>query len=187
MAARIWLILCWYSFVGMLNISKGSFQKLSLSKRVMRRYQFGARGMLLKARVGIKFAEHGERWTTAWGSSTWGIGWASGNTHSLKGLRSMQILILPDPFGTITIPTHQGVGSVTLESTPYLSILSSSSFTLVIGVWEHSWGWRGHMDILPPSSLCCTPPLGYPNHERVMEISAQCHLPRPRRWSLLGK
>ena len=71
-------------------------------------------------------------WTIVQVLSTGGIGKVSRSTPSFRGLRSTQVLTLPDFLGTTTIPAHQGIGSVTLAITPSSSILSRSSFTLAL-------------------------------------------------------
>ena len=51
-------------------------------------------------------------------SSTWGMGYVSRRTFSLRGFKLTQILTSPDRFDTTTMPAHYKVGSVTLLTTP---------------------------------------------------------------------
>ena len=61
--------------------------------------------------------------------STFGIGCISRKTFSLRGFISTQILTAPEAFGTTTIAAHQGVGSLTQNITPKLSMPCSSACT----------------------------------------------------------
>ena len=78
--------------------------------------------------------------------STWGRGWTSRRTLSLRGFKSTHI---PFFFGATTIPAHHGVGSSTFVITPMASIFSNSSLTLGCSginsfTMEGQWEFRLH-------------------------------------------
>ena len=79
-------------------------------------------------------------------SSTFGIGWTSRSTFSLRGLRSTQMWTLQFFLGTTTIPAHRWVGLSTFEIIPKDSIRWSSSSTCGrrgSGTWrgvKSAWG-----------------------------------------------
>lgn len=52
---------------------------------------------------------------------------------------SIQTLTAPETFGTTTITAHQGVGSLTWDITPKLSIHFNSLCIFGLGVWDIFW------------------------------------------------
>lgn len=60
------------------------------------------------------------------------------SAHSLRGLRSTQILTAPDFLGTTTIPAHHAAGLFTLEMTPSAKLLFDFGM-------EKYWDIAGHI------------------------------------------